>query len=121
MTKSSGSFVEVCVYKVKPDRTEEFEQLIERVVKHHRDFVGVKDVRYMKRTHRPTDFNSVKKGLPAIKLTRKPKEVTYVLYWELEDEVVHGKATKSGLEHFFRDFVRCLVTTPTMILGERIQ
>jgi len=39
----------------------------------------------------------------------------------LDDEVAHGKATKSGLEHFFRDFVRCLVTTPNMILGQRIQ
>lgn len=116
-----GSFVEVCFYKVKPERAEEFERLIGRVVEHHRAFPGVREVRYMRRTHRPRDFISAKKGLPAIKLTRRPTEVTYVLYWELRDEVVHGEATKSGLEHFFKEFTRCLVTTPTMILGQRIQ
>jgi hypothetical protein len=115
------TFVEVCIYDVKPERAGEFEQLIERVTKHHRDFPGVKDVRYMKRTHRPTSFTSVKKGEPSIRLTTKPKSVTYVLYWELDNEITHGKVTKSGLEHFFREFARCLVSTPKMILGKRIQ
>jgi len=32
---------EVCIYKVKPDKAEEFEHLIERVVKHHRGLPGV--------------------------------------------------------------------------------
>ncbi len=121
MGKASNNFVEVCIYEVKPDKTEEFERLIERVAKHHRDFLGVRDVRYMRRTHRQGDFTSVKKGEPPIRLTRAPKSVTYVLYWELEDEITHGKATKSGLEHFFKEFTRCLVTTPKIILGERIQ
>ncbi len=121
MGHRSERFVEVCIYKVKPERVTEFEQLVSRVVEHHRSFRGVRDVRYMKRTHRHRDFSSAKKGLPPIKLTRRPRESTYVLYWELEDEMVHGKATKSGLEHFFKEFARCLVTTPTMILGQRIQ
>jgi hypothetical protein len=115
------SFVEVCLYEVKPDKIEEFEELIERVAKHHREFTGVIDVRYMKRTHRQGDFSSVKKGEPPIKLTRRPKSVTYCLYWELEDEVRHGEATKSGLEHFYKEFTRCLISPPKIILGERIQ
>lgn len=119
--KSQENFVEVCVYEVKPEKAEEFESLIRKVVKHHRDFPGVVDVRYMKRTHRPVSFGDAKRGKPAIKLTRKPKSLTYVLYWELDSEITHGKATKSGLEHFFKDFARCLITAPKMILGERIQ
>jgi len=121
LSREPRNFVEVCIYEVKPDKVEEFEHLIKRVSKHHREFPGVKDARYMKRTHRPSDLSSAKKGLPPTRLMRRPREVTYVLYWELEDEIAHGKATKSGLEHFFRDFRRCLITTPNMILGERIQ
>lgn len=121
MSGKPESFVEVCIYKVKPNKTLDFEDLVGRVVKHHREFPGVRDARYMKRTHRPRDFTSAKKGLPAIKLTRRPKEVTYVLFWELDDEVTHRRTTKSGLERFFRDFARCLATTPNMILGQRIQ
>lgn len=119
--KTPQTFVEICIYEVKPNKTEEFETLVERVAKHHREFPGVKDVRYMKRTHRQGDFAAVKKGEPPIKLTRAPKSVTYVLYWELDSETVHGKATKSGLERFFKEFTKCLVTPPKIILGERIQ
>jgi hypothetical protein len=121
MSEKSESLVEVGIYKVKPDRTNDFEELVGRVVKHHREFPGVRDIRYVKRMHRPRDFTSVRKGIPAAKLTRRPRELTYVLYWELDDEVAHGEATKSGLEQFFKEFARCLVTTPTMILAQRIQ
>jgi len=119
--QSSQAFVEVCIYEVKPDKTEDFEQLIKRVAKHHRSFPGVKDVRYMKRTHRQGDFAAVKRGEPPIRLTRAPKSVTYVLYWELDNEIIHAKATKSGLERFFKEFTKYLVLAPKIILGERIQ
>jgi len=121
MTKDEDSFIEVCLYEVKPDKTEEFEDLIRKVLKHHSEYPGVIDVRYMRRTHRPVDFGGAKRGEPAIKLTRKLKVVTYVLYWELDNKITHGKATKSGLEHFFKEFSRCLIKPPKIILGERAQ
>ena len=74
----------------------------------------------MKRTHRQKDFKSVKDGKPAIRLTRKPKSVKYVLYWELENEIVHAEITKSGLEKFYKRFNRCLLTMPKIILGDRL-
>jgi len=114
-------FVEVCIYEVKIDKVEEFEKLIEEVTKHHREFPGVIDVRYMKRTHRPVSFNAAKNGKPAIRLTRTPKSVTYVMYWELDDGITHGNATRSGLEKFYRRFTHCSVTMPKIILGERIR
>jgi len=119
--RKSMGFVEVCIYEVKADKVEEFEKLIEEVAKHHRAFPGVVDVRYVKRTHRPANFSMVKNGEPAIRLTRTSKSVTYVMCWELDNEVTHGKATRSGLEKFYRRFTRCLATMPKMILGERIQ
>jgi len=83
-------------------------------------FEGVIDVKYMKRTHRQKDFNSVKNGESAIRLTRKPKSEKYVLFWKLENELIHGMATKSGLEKFYKRFSRCLVTMPKIILGDRL-
>jgi len=115
-----SSFVEVCIYEVKPHKTEEFEQLLEDIKAHHSKALGCIDVRYMKRTHRQKDFQSVKNGEPAIKLTRKPKSVTYVLYWELTNVGKHADATKSGLEKFYKRFNRCLITMPKIILGDRI-
>jgi len=113
-------FVEVCIYDVRVEKEEMFEELIRKVIKHHTEFPGVFDVCYLKRTHRPTSFGGAKRGEPAIKLTRKPEALTYVLYWEVDNAQTHGKATKSGLKHFFKEFNRCLVKPPKMILGERI-
>ncbi len=121
MKKDSKAFVEICLYEVKPDKTQEFEELIAQVAKHHRAFSGVKEARYVKRTHRQGGFASVKRGEPPIRLSRAPKSVTYVLYWEMDNEVTHGEATKSGLEHFYREFARCLLNPPKIILGELIQ
>ncbi|PIZ58328.1 hypothetical protein COY23_00650 [bacterium (Candidatus Torokbacteria) CG_4_10_14_0_2_um_filter_35_8] len=120
MSKTNKNFVEVCIYEVKPEKVVEFENLIQKVIKHHSEYPGVVDTRYMKRTHRPCDFGDVKKGKPAIELTRKPKFYTYVLYWELNNKETHGKATKSGLDNFFKEFNRCLTKPPKMILGERL-
>lgn len=118
--KSDKSFVEVCIYEVKTDKTAEFEELVERVTEHHRNFPGVIDVRYIKRTHRPGSFSDAKAGKPSIHLRKKPKFYTYILCWELDNEITHGKATGSGLENFFKEFNRCLPKAPKIILGERI-
>lgn len=114
------NFVEVCLYEVKPDKTKEFESLLNRVVTYHREFPGVVEVKYVKRTHRATDFSGAKKGDPAIRLTRTLRSVTYILYWELNNEITHARATKSGLERFFKEFARCLIAPPKIILGERL-
>lgn len=66
MSRSLKAFIEVCIYEVKTDKVSEFEQLIKRVVKHHRNFPGVRDVRYVKRTHRQGSFSAIKQGEPPI-------------------------------------------------------
>lgn len=115
-----NSFIEICIYEVKPTKIEEFEELLTEVFEHHKSCEGVIDVKYMKRTHRQKDFNSVKTGEPAIRLTRKPKSVTYTLFWEVDNEISHALATKSGLEKFYKRFNRCLITMPKIILGDRM-
>ena len=36
--KKMSSFVEVCIYEVKPEKLDEFEILINDVVEHHKSF-----------------------------------------------------------------------------------
>ncbi len=115
-----NTFVEICLYEVKPEKADEFETLLIEVADHYKRLPGVKDVRYMKRTHRQKDFNAAKNGESPIRLTKIIKAVTYVLYWELEDEKAHGQATKYGIEHFYKRFNRCLITMPKIILGDKL-
>jgi len=115
-------FYEVCIYEVKINKEEEFEELIKKVGDFYRSCSGVKEVKYIKRTHRQKDFEAVKNGEVPIKLTRKVGKITYVLYWELENKEAHAKICKIGFEkNFVKKFSRCLIKMPKIILGEEIR
>ena len=113
-------FNEICIYEVKLDKQDEVEKLMKEVAEFYREQQGVIDVKYIKRTHRQEDFNAVKAGELPIRLTRKIGKVTYVLYWVVENEEVHARVSKLGLEKFYKRWNRCLTTMPKILLGEDI-
>ena len=51
---------------------------------------------------------------------RKTGKVAYALYWVLENEEVHARASKLGVEKFYKRWNRCLTTMPKIISGENI-
>ncbi|MCL2786121.1 MAG: hypothetical protein FWD81_02735 [Methanomassiliicoccaceae archaeon] len=113
-------FYEICVYEAKIDRQDEIEALMKEVAEFYLGMDGVRDVRYIKRTHRQKDFNSVKEGIPPSELTRYVDKVTYVLILEVEDENAHANLAKPGIERFYKRWTRCLTTMPKIILGTDI-
>lgn len=115
-----NSFVEICIFQVKPDKVEEFEKLAEEMERFQREFDGTIDIRYMKRTHILDGTDVLKTGEAAKKLTRIIKCVKYVFYWELEDNIAHGKATMELFQRYGRDFNRLLVVPADKLLGDRL-
>jgi hypothetical protein len=113
-------FNEICIYEAKIDKQDEIEALMKEVAEFYLSQQGVIDVKYIKRTHRQVDFNAVKEGKPPIRLTRQIGKVTYMLYWVLENEEVHARVSKLGLEKFYKRWNRCLTTMPKILLGENI-
>lgn len=113
-------FNEICIYEAKIDKQEEIEALMKEVAEFYKSQDGVIDVKYIKRTYRQEDFNAVKEGKPPIRLTRNIGKVTYMLYWVLENEEVHARVSKLGLEKFYKRWTRCLTTMPKILLGENI-
>ena len=114
------TFVEVCIFEVKPNKTEEFEDILKNIVEFQREKPGVLDIRYMKRTHRFTDFDEIRNGEPSKRIQRIIKSVKYIMFWELESEVVHGKATQAFFQRFDKEISRCLVAPADKHLGERL-
>lgn len=114
------TFVEICIFQVKPNKTEEFEAILNNLIDFQRKEAGVIDVRYMKRTHRFTDFSGIKNGEPSKRIERIIKSVKYIMYWELENELVHGKATQAFFEKFDKEISRCLIAPADKHLGERL-
>lgn len=113
-------FNEVCIYEVKLDKQDEVETLMKEVAEFYREQQGVIDVKYIKRTYRQEDFNAVKAGELPIRLTRYIGKVTYVLHWVVENEEVHARVSKLGLEKYYKRWNRCLTTMPKILLGEDI-
>lgn len=62
----------------------------------------------------------MKEGKPPIRLTRQVGKVTYMLYWVLENEEVHARISKLGLEKFYKRWKHCLTTMPKILLGKNI-
>ena len=113
-------FNEICIYEAKIEKQDEIEQLMREVAEFYLSQEGVIDVKYIKRTHRQTDFNAVKQGELPIALTRFVGKVTYLLYWVVENKEVHARVSKLGLEKFYKRWNRCLTTMPKIMLGENI-
>lgn len=113
-------FTEICLYEAKIDKQEEIETLMKEVHDFYMAQPGVIDVKYIKRTHRQKDFPAVKAGELPIRLTKLVGKVTYVLYWVVENEEVHARVSKLGIEHFYKRWTRCLTTMPKIILGENV-
>ena len=113
-------FYEICIYEAKIDKQDEIEALMKDCAEFYLQQEGVRDVRYFKRTHRQEDFNAVKEGALPVKLTRYVEKVTYVLFFEADDEAAHARLYKSALEKFYKRWTRCLTTIPKIILGTNI-
>lgn len=113
-------FNEICIYEAKINKQEEIEALMREVADFYLSQEGVVEVKYIKRTHRQEDFNSVKEGKKPIRLTKFVGKVTYILYWVVIDEETHARVSKLGLEKFYKRWNRCLITMPKILLGENI-
>lgn len=113
-------FYEISIYEAKIDKQDEIETLMKEVAQFYLSQPGVIDVKYIKRTHRQESFKAVQEGKPPIRLTKWVGKVTYILNWTLEDEEVHARVSKLGLEGFYKRWNRCLATMPKIILGENI-
>jgi hypothetical protein len=116
----TNSFVEVCVYDVKPDKVDEFEKLIPEILEFQKNYPDTIDIRYMKRTHRFTEYDEIKNGKPSKRIQKIIKSVKYIFYWELKDEIVHGQATKLFFEKYDKSLNKCLLMPGEKYLGERI-
>lgn len=92
-----GSFSEVKLFQVKPDRLDDFEALITSVAQAQKQQPGCLDVKYVKRFY---TIDGVESGNPPRELTKIVKCVKYFSYWEFDSKENYGKA----IEWFFGEY-----------------
>lgn len=98
------TFSEVKLFQVRPDRIDEFEQLIETIAREQAAQPGCVGVRYLKRFY---VFDDVKE--PPRPLTRIVKCVKYFSYWEFDAMEHYAQATRWFFEAHAKSLFRLLI------------
>ena len=110
-------FTEICIYQVKPQKTEEFETLMLEAKSLLEQQEGLLFLRLSKRGYR-IDMEQIKEGLPPLKLTRIVKSVKYMLYWEFDTKENYGIAQKNLYDSYWKAIEKCLIVPMTNIWGK---
>ena len=112
-------FTEICIYQVKPQKTEEFEALMMEAKHFLEKQEGLLSLRFFKRGYR-IDMEQIREGLPPLAITRIVKSVKYVLYWEFETKEHYGAAQKNLYDSYWKPIEKCLIAPHDKYLGERL-
>lgn len=99
-----GSFSEVKLFQVRPDRLDEFELFIAHVAEEQKQQQGCLDIKYVKRFF---IFDEI--GSPPRELTKIVKCVKYFSYWEFDNMENYSKAVKWFFSNYEKQLQKLLI------------
>lgn len=102
----TGSFSELKLFQVKPDRLAEFEALITIAAEAQKQQPGCLDIKYMKRFF---TIDGITLGEPPRELTKIVKCVKYFSYWEFDHKESYGKAVKWFFDTYAKELQKLLI------------
>ena len=108
------NFAEIKLFQVKPDKTEEFEALAERMSADQSDCDGCISLRYFRRSY---TIDGIEPGSPPRELTRVVKCVKYYSYWEFDTKENYGKAIKRFFDRYNKELRRLLISPFDISIG----
>ncbi len=113
------AFSEICIYQVKPKKTEEFEALMQEAKSFLEQQEGLLMLRLIKRGYR-IDMEQIKEGLAPLEIKRVVKSVKYMLYWEFDTKESYGAAQKNLYHSYWKEIEKCLIVPHDKYLGEEL-
>ncbi|WP_066714701.1 hypothetical protein [Clostridium sp. Marseille-P299] len=110
-----NSFSEVKLFQVKPDKIDEFQNLIISMASEQKNREGCISIKYMKRF-----FMIQEDGQPPRELTKIVKCVKYFSYWEFDSKESYGKANGWFFDNYFKVVMKCLIAPFDINCGHTI-
>lgn len=108
------SFVEIKLFQVKPEKTEQFEEMAERMSADQTKWEGCISIKYIKRFY---TIDRIELGNPPRELTKVVKCVKYYSCWEFDTKENYGKAIKLFFDCYMKDLQRLLISPFDISLG----
>ena len=112
------SFVEIKLFQVNPDKTEQFEAIAERMSEDQSKWEGCISIRYFKRFY---TIDGIELGDPPRELSKVVKCVKYYSYWEFDSKENYGKAIKLFFDCYMKDLQKLLISPFDISLGYTLQ
>ena len=108
------SFAEIKLFQVKPDKTQQFEAMVERMSEEQSKWEGCISIKYIKRFY---TIDGIVLGNPPRELTKVVKCVKYYSYWEFDSKENYGKAIKQFFDCYMKDLQKLLISPFDINLG----
>ena len=112
-----NSFSEIKLFQVKPDKTEQFERLADKMRTEQRTREGCVSIQYMKRFY---TIDGVEPGQPPRELTRIVKCVKYYSFWEFDCKEHYGSAIKWFFDSYMKELQRLLIMPFDISIGDSL-
>jgi hypothetical protein len=110
-----GTFSEVKLFQVKPEKTAAFETLVATVQAAQKARPGCLDIKYMKRFYVFDDINE-----PPRQLTKIVKCVKYFSYWQFQSMEEYACSTKWFFDRFGKEIMKLLIMPFDINCGETL-
>ena len=111
MTKS---FAEIKLFQVRPDKTEQFEAMAERMSADQAKWDGCVSIKYVRRFY---TIDGIELGSPPRELTKVVKCVKYYSYSEFDRKENYGKAIKLFFDRYMKDLQKLLISPFDINIG----
>ena len=108
------SFVEMKLFQVKPDKTEQFEAMAERMSADQAKWDGCISIKYFKRFY---TIDGTEPGNPPRELTKVVKCVKYYSYWEFDTKENYGLAIQHFFDCYRKDLQKLLISPFDINIG----
>jgi hypothetical protein len=110
----TNSFTEIKLFQVKPDKTEQFEAMAERMSADQAKWDGCISIKYLKRFY---TIDGIELGTPPRELTKVVKCVKYYSWWEFDTKENYGKAIKQFFDSYMKDLQKLLISPFDINIG----
>lgn len=107
-------FSEIKQFRVKPDKLEEFEEMIKKMSVTQRNCEGCISIKYMKRFF---TIDGIELGDAPRELSKVVKCVKYYSYWEFDTRENYGKAIKILFTEYEKELRKLLIAPFDISLG----
>ena len=114
----ANTFAEIKLFQVKPEKTEQFEAMAERMSADQMKWDGCISIKYIKRFY---TIDGIELGNPPRELSKIVKCVKYYSYWEFDTRENYGKAIKQFFDCYMKDLQKLLISPFDINLGYLLQ